>query len=126
MLEASGVDLTGWQLSGASSISNDGNTIVGWGINPRGLQEAWVAVLSIPVDEAEGYFVAANNNFSVAEDDEDSSEDDNSSTFNSAGISEGKGGAGALSAELLVLLMILLGHMLFRQKSHYRDQNLSN
>ncbi len=45
ILEERGIDLTGWVLSGASAISDDGNTIVGWGINPDGDPEAWVAVI---------------------------------------------------------------------------------
>ncbi|HOB98123.1 MAG TPA: hypothetical protein PKM43_05180, partial [Verrucomicrobiota bacterium] len=38
-----GLDLTGWQLSAARGISADGNTIVGFGINPAGQWEAWIA-----------------------------------------------------------------------------------
>ncbi len=45
LLTASGVDLTGWYLEQARGISADGRTIVGYGINPSGLYEAWVAVL---------------------------------------------------------------------------------
>lgn len=43
-----GLDLTGWQLLNASDISDDGSTIVGWGINPSGAQEAWRAVIPEP------------------------------------------------------------------------------
>lgn len=43
-----GVDLTGWQLTGAADISADGNTIAGFGWNPSGQLEAWVAVLAVP------------------------------------------------------------------------------
>ncbi len=38
-----GLDLTGWKLTGARGISADGNTIVGFGKNPDGFGEAWVA-----------------------------------------------------------------------------------
>jgi probable HAF family extracellular repeat protein len=40
-----GLNLTGWQLSVASGISADGLTIVGYGGNPSGLEEAWIARL---------------------------------------------------------------------------------
>lgn len=41
-----GVDLTGWTLQDAFGISDDGNTLAGWGLNPQGRQEAWVATLA--------------------------------------------------------------------------------
>jgi probable HAF family extracellular repeat protein len=40
-----GVDLAGWRLTAATGISVDGRTIVGYGENPRGSTEAWVADL---------------------------------------------------------------------------------
>jgi uncharacterized membrane protein len=45
-----GLDLTDWQLQRATGISDDGNTIVGTGINPEGVEEAWLfAVNELPV-----------------------------------------------------------------------------
>jgi probable HAF family extracellular repeat protein len=38
-----GLDLGGWQLERARSVSADGKTVVGFGINPDGNTEAWVA-----------------------------------------------------------------------------------
>jgi len=43
-----GVDLTGWSLTSASGVSADGRTVVGKGINPSGVSEAWIAVLDDP------------------------------------------------------------------------------
>jgi hypothetical protein len=40
-----GVDLTGWQLTGATGVSADGHTIVGDGLHPNGDREAWIARL---------------------------------------------------------------------------------
>ena len=42
------VDLTGWQLTYAYDVSADGQTIVGWGSNPQGRTEAWIAVIPEP------------------------------------------------------------------------------
>lgn len=38
-----GLDLDGWILTGATDVSADGKTIVGYGINPEGHSEAWIA-----------------------------------------------------------------------------------
>ena len=38
-----GLNLTGWQLRSARGISADANTIVGYGLNPTGQSEAWMA-----------------------------------------------------------------------------------
>ncbi len=38
-------NLASWTLSSASGISDDGTVICGWGLNPLGLDEGWVAVL---------------------------------------------------------------------------------
>ncbi|MBD2620846.1 HAF repeat/PEP-CTERM domain-containing protein [Microcystis flos-aquae FACHB-1344] len=40
-----GLDLTGWSLNRANAISADGLTVVGYGTNPNGLNEAWIARL---------------------------------------------------------------------------------
>ncbi|MFM6791056.1 MAG: HAF repeat/PEP-CTERM domain-containing protein, partial [Microcystis panniformis] len=40
-----GLDLTGWFLDRANAISADGLTVVGFGTNPDGLTEAWIASL---------------------------------------------------------------------------------
>ena len=44
-LVARGVDLTGWTLSSARAVSDDGRVVVGSGTNPQGQSEAWRAVL---------------------------------------------------------------------------------
>lgn len=46
LLANAGVDLTNWQLFQATSISADGNIIVGDGINPNGQREAFRADLT--------------------------------------------------------------------------------
>ncbi len=43
-----GLNLTGWTLNSAQAISSDGTTIVGYGTNPSGNQEAWRAVIPEP------------------------------------------------------------------------------
>ena len=48
VLASGGVDLTGWVLSQATGISADGLTIVGYGTNPSGFFEAWIAVIADP------------------------------------------------------------------------------
>ena len=48
VLASLGVDLTGWTLTQATSISADGLTIVGVGTNPSGLTEGWIAVIPEP------------------------------------------------------------------------------
>ena len=39
-------DLEGWDLGQVTAISDDGTTIVGTGVNPSGMKEAWRIVLS--------------------------------------------------------------------------------
>ena len=50
LLVSEGIDLTGWQLQEANGVSADGSTIVGFGINPDGFTEAWVANISAAPD----------------------------------------------------------------------------
>ena len=55
VLAEAGLDLDGWQLEAATSISADGHTIAGYGINPSGVREAWVTTIPEP---ATGMLVA--------------------------------------------------------------------
>jgi uncharacterized membrane protein len=48
VLSAQGDDLTGWELVSAVGVSADGGTIVGWGLNPAGQTEGWLARLPVP------------------------------------------------------------------------------
>jgi probable HAF family extracellular repeat protein len=42
------LDVAGWQLCRATAVSLDGNTLVGYGINPSGQTEAWLANIAPP------------------------------------------------------------------------------
>jgi len=42
-----GLDLNGWTLTHATAVSDDGQVIVGRGVNPHGNQEGWVANLEV-------------------------------------------------------------------------------
>lgn len=48
ILENGGLDLSGWTLSRAMAIAVDGLTIVGYGTNPDGYTEGWVATVPEP------------------------------------------------------------------------------
>jgi hypothetical protein len=52
LLAELGLDLTGWVLESATSISADGHTIAGYGINPDGVRQAWVATIPEPASAA--------------------------------------------------------------------------
>ncbi len=41
--------VAGWELTGAIGVSADGKTIVGYGTNPEGQQEAWLARIPNPL-----------------------------------------------------------------------------
>ena len=43
-----GLDLSDWALRSAEGISDDGTVICGWGTNPSGQIEAWVAIIPEP------------------------------------------------------------------------------
>ena len=43
-----GLDITGWRVGGATGITPDGRTMVGWGVNPNGNTEAWLARIPEP------------------------------------------------------------------------------
>lgn len=48
ILSASAALPTGWTLLSATGVSADGRTIVGYGVNPAGETEAWIAVIPEP------------------------------------------------------------------------------
>ena len=51
ILQQSGADLQGWQLTEIVTMSNDGNTIVGYGQDSAGEFGSWYAQLSIAIPE---------------------------------------------------------------------------
>jgi probable HAF family extracellular repeat protein len=48
VLIAHDIDLTGWTLTTATGVSDDGLTFVGTGTNPSGNTEAWIATIPEP------------------------------------------------------------------------------
>jgi probable HAF family extracellular repeat protein len=48
VLTNSGLDLNGWHLGAATAITADGATITGWGFNPAGQSESWIAQIEVP------------------------------------------------------------------------------
>ena len=50
VLTAAGLDLTGWRLQSAGDVSDDGNVVVGYGDNPAGRREGWIARLNVVPD----------------------------------------------------------------------------
>ena len=59
VLTSLGLDLSGWTLYTAESISADCNTIVGTGLNPSGDAEGWIAVIEGPTDP-DRFFIYLN------------------------------------------------------------------
>ncbi|MBT3201689.1 MAG: HAF repeat/PEP-CTERM domain-containing protein [Phycisphaerales bacterium] len=58
-----GLDLTGWDLRTAFGVSDDGQTIVGTGVNPSGRPEGWIVTIAAP-EFAIGYdYEVAGANF---------------------------------------------------------------
>jgi uncharacterized membrane protein len=51
VLEAQGVDLSGWALTQATAISDDCRRIVGWGTNPSGDVEGFVGTVDLPLPD---------------------------------------------------------------------------
>ncbi len=51
LLVGLGVDLTGWHLADATGISADGRSIVGYGTNPSGATEAFLAYIPEPIED---------------------------------------------------------------------------
>ena len=45
LMHISGLPVAGWTLAAATGVSDDGRTIVGWGTNPLGQMEGWIARL---------------------------------------------------------------------------------
>ncbi len=44
-----GLNLLGWELRSVEGVSDDGTTLVGYGISPDGHSEAWLARMTTPV-----------------------------------------------------------------------------
>jgi probable HAF family extracellular repeat protein len=49
-LQAASFDMSGWTLEVATGVTDDGVTVVGWGTNPDGNTEGWVATLPEPTE----------------------------------------------------------------------------
>ena len=54
LLTAAGVYTTGWQLQSATGVSANGTVVVGYGLDPSGTQEGWVAHLPLPSPNVDG------------------------------------------------------------------------
>ncbi len=42
-----GLNLMGWTLTDAEGVSADGDTFIGTGTDPNGIQEAWIATIAV-------------------------------------------------------------------------------
>ncbi len=49
LLTAAGVNFAGWSLASTTGVSADGTVIIGFGTDPSGHQEGWIARLPLPV-----------------------------------------------------------------------------
>ena len=59
LLIAGGVtSVTNWHLASATGVSADGHTFVGYGVNPTGDSEAWIATIPDIVPEPSGIVLA--------------------------------------------------------------------
>ena len=69
LVEQHGLDLTGWTLTSATGVSDDGQTIVGTGVDPDGHTEAWMATLPGVDSDGDGVidYTDACENSNVAE-----------------------------------------------------------
>jgi uncharacterized membrane protein len=47
ILTREGIDLTGWTLTSATAVAADGRTVAGFGFNPDGQVQGWVAELPL-------------------------------------------------------------------------------
>ncbi len=54
-----GLNVSNWNLEIATNISADGRTVIGYGINPQGVQEGWIAYLGSPIPEPTSFVLAA-------------------------------------------------------------------
>ncbi len=61
LLQADEINLTGWTLVDALGISDNGRTVVGYGTNPSGNTEAWVATIGCSSDFDRDGFVTGDD-----------------------------------------------------------------
>ena len=67
LLASYGIDLTGWRLTSANAVSADGLTIAGYGTNPSGNVEAWIArILPVPEPTSGGLLGVGLTLFALA------------------------------------------------------------
>jgi probable HAF family extracellular repeat protein len=50
--------VSGWTLSEARAISDDGLTIAGWGVNPGGAAEGWITTIAAVPEPSTGLLLA--------------------------------------------------------------------